>query len=1337
MTRDLMEDWTTQAQPLQRDADDGDRDATPLRSKRSPLSPEQRQVWLHAALAPGLGVYNEPVAIRRKGRLDAAVLERCLNEIVRRHDTLRTIFPAPGGEPIAVVLPKLHIAVPVVDLSHLPVAERDAEATRLTEAEVSRLFDLDTGPLIRAHALSLAEDEHLVIVTIHHLAFDAVSMNRVLLTELAELYDAFTQGRRPALEPLPLQYADYVAWREQQVAGKSIAARTRQWARRLAGAPGTLPLPYDRPRPAMSSFLGAAEEVEFPPELTDRLKALSAAQGVTLFMTLLAGFSAVLYRYTGQEDILVGGIASTRRQPGLERLIGCFINLVALRTRPAAGVSFRDHLAQTRETVLNGFVAGDVPFDQVVRAVQPKREPSVHPLVQAVLSLETSDAKIGEAWEATYLDGSSGTSKFDIALSLHEHPDRIVGGLVYSTDLFDTATMQRLIGHWINLLEGAAADPDCPLGELPLLSADETRQVLVDWNRTKREFPNLSLYELFAAQAAKAPDATAVVFRDRAWTYRELLEAAGRIATALRGQGVGRDTLVGLCVERSFEMMAGLLGVLQAGAAYLPLDPAFPPARLALMLDDGKPPVVLTQRSLLSALPDTDARIVLCEECTGPAASAAIHVGGDDLAYVLYTSGSTGRPNGVAVPQRAVVNLLTSMQREPGFTSQDALLAVTTLSFDIAALELFLPLISGGRVILADRETAMDPLRLAALIGDSLCTMIQATPATWRGLSETGWQGNPGLTLLCGGEALPRELADKLLRGGARLWNVYGPTETTIWSTVYPVTAGTGPVPIGYPIANTTTYILDPAGRPVPIGVAGDLFIGGTGVTRGYLHRSELTAERFVSDPFVGDPSARMYRTGDVARFLRDGAIEYLGRRDRQVKIRGFRIEPGDIEAALTTHPAIRQAVVIVREDTPGDARLAAYLVETGETKRPSPGALRQQLGAELPNYMLPNAFVWLDTLPMTPNGKIDRNALPAPDMPVGSDDFVPPSGEYEERLAALWRKLLRIERIGATDDFFELGGHSLLMLPLQAQIEAEFGRRLSITAMFQGPTVRQIAVQLDDNAAASAPRTVSIQPHGTRPPLYWIDPGPVFNPLVKALGEDQPFVGLTFNTVVTQGEDRPSRIADIAPYIVDSIRAAQPEGPYYLGGWCANGLLAYDVASRLITDGQQVGLLVLLHAGNPAHIRRLGKFAVGYSTLKHQLRRLGRLRDKNSRDLALERARLGLARILRRFGLPAPPGPVGHYFSGIIDATAINYVPQPYAGDIALFQPLERPDVYDYRAGWLKVIQGELFAYDVPGGHHTMLHEPNVQELAARLRACLDHVQSRRRQAETPRAAA
>jgi thioesterase domain-containing protein len=511
----------------------------------------------------------------------------------------------------------------------------------------------------------------------------------------------------------------------------------------------------------------------------------------------------------------------------------------------------------------------------------------------------------------------------------------------------------------------------------------------------------------------------------------------------------------------------------------------------------------------------------------------------------------------------------------------------------------------------------------------------------------------------------------------------------------------------------------------VPVGIPGEVHIGGAGVTNGYLNRPELTAQRFLSDPFACVPGARMYRTGDIARWLPDGSVDYLGRADRQVKIRGIRIEPGDIETALIAHKAVRQAALVARTETPGDQRLAAYLVAEDGAERPGLAELRAHVAAQLPNYMVPNAFVWVDALPLTPSGKIDRKALPTPDMRAGpqpEEGFVPPTGECEEKLAAIWRDLLGIERIGATDDFFALGGHSLLVLPMRVRIETVFGRRLAISAIFYGPTIRLIAALLSEEAGTALP-TVSFQANGRRPPLFWIDPGPIMTPLAQALGPDQPFLGLMFNTVVTDDANQPNRIADIAPYLVESLRRAQPCGPYYIGGWCADGLLAFDIASRLLAEGETVGLLVLLHAGNPVHFRRHGKAAVKFSSFKHQLRLLGRMRHKELRDFAAERAKRLLARISPKADETAP---TGHYFDGIIDRTAMHYEPKPYAGDAVLFQPIDRPQVFDHRAGWAEIVQGEFSDFDIPGGHHTMLYEPNVQELAARLAECLERAQAK-----------
>jgi amino acid adenylation domain-containing protein len=756
-------------------------------------------------------------------------------------------------------------------------------------------------------------------------------------------------------------------------------------------------------------------------------------------------------------------------------------------------------------------------------------------------------------------------------------------------------------------------------------------------------------------------------------------------------------------------MVAALIGVLKAGAAYLPLDPQFPKPRLQLIIEDAKPRVLLTQRSLLEKLPPSDAVTIFCDDIfvSEDCGLAAAKASPDDLAYVLYTSGSTGAPKGVEVPHGAVVNLLASMQREPGFAASDRLLAVTTLSFDIAALEIFLPLVSGGQLILATSDVAADPARLSNLIQRSGCTVMQATPATWRALVDAGWSGRKGLKILCGGEALPRELADRLLTRAGSLWNVYGPTETTIWSTLHKVEAGEGPVAIGKPIANTRTFILDRSGNAVPIGVSGELFIGGKGVARGYRNRKQITASRFVDSPLAG--GERLYRTGDFARYRVDGTIECLGRGDNQVKVRGYRIELEEIEASLIKHDNVAAAAVKAWPDASGEKSLAGYIVAR---RAPAPAAseLRQFLQQSLPDYMVPSRYLALPGLPLTPNLKIDRNALPEPSGIAPARDFREPGNDIERKLAAIWQDLLGIQKVGAEDNFFDLGGHSLLVAKLTRRIEIEFGRSLPMAAVFYAPQLDRLAARLAE--AGGLPRIVPVQSAGTRTPLFWMGGGADTRPLVDALGPDQPFFD-----VLLEFPDRCDdalRFEDLARDVVRALRAQQPSGPVSLGGYCSRGTLAYEVASQLRAQGRRVDLVIMLDSTNPVHFRQQQK------GLMHRVSifsyHAGEFRHLRGRALRRHCAML-VGNAMRRIGL-RNGHPVLTAAERVIEASAMNYTPPAYDGDVALFQAARRPAVVNHRTGWQGLIRGEFVGADIPGNHEDFIQPPNVARLAAAIEA-------------------
>jgi len=854
------------------------------------------------------------------------------------------------------------------------------------------------------------------------------------------------------------------------------------WKETLAGAPTVLELPTDKPRPAVQSFQGAIEAFTLPRELLERLKQLSRQQNATLFMTLATAFLTLLHRYSGQDDILIGSPISGRTRSETEDLIGLFLNLVVLRGQFAEQESFQSLLEQVRRRALGAYGHQDLPFEQLVTELAPERDPSRAPLFQVMFILFGADAASQTSDAAGLSQLGTGTSKFDLTLAVSETETGLQGLVEYRTDLFEADTIRRLCRHYGTLLDAVTQDPAQIVAALPILPEEEREQLVVEWNQTQvvDEEDGL-LPEVFAAQAERTPDAVAAECDGEQLSYAELQRRARQLARHLRGLGVGPDVLVGLCVERSLDMLVGLLGIVEAGGAYVPLDPTFPETRLAYMIADSGMRVLVTHRQLEEKLPTRPEVVVrldadweqIARPDTNHASLPAVRP--ENLAYVLYTSGSTGQPKGVEIAHSALANFLRSMQREPGFTAQDRLLAVTTLSFDIAGLELYLPLVTGGTTIIASREDQYDPARLMARLRDSQCTVMQATPATWRALLDAGWDGSPTLRLLCGGEALPADLAQLLLPRCAQLWNMYGPTETTIWSTLHRVTAVDGTVPIGRPIANTQVYILDGQRQLVPAGVVGELYIGGAGLARGYFARPELTAERFVDSPFAAN--ARLYRTGDRARWLSDGTLECLGRVDHQVKIRGFRIEPGEVEAALARHPAVGHCVVIARNDARGDKILVAYLEPQPNIALPAVGDLRAHLAQTLPAYMVPSAFVLLDHLPLTPNGKIDRKALPKPDgAALGSGrPYAAPRSAEEQQLAEIWKEVLRVPRVGVDDSFFDLGGDSLLATTAFARMNRLFVNDLALREIFERPTIRALAQRLGQSKCAAPGRTTIV----------------------------------------------------------------------------------------------------------------------------------------------------------------------------------------------------------------------------------------------------------------------
>jgi amino acid adenylation domain-containing protein len=1030
-----------------------------------PLSFAQQRLWFIDQFEVGSSLYNLPTALRLKGTLNIDALSQTLNEILHRHEILRTSFVSVEGQPIQVITPSLSVTLPIVSLEELPEVEREAEVQRRITNEAQQPFNLTEVPLLRATLLRLSQVEHILIFTMHHIVSDGWSMG-ILIKEVTILYQAFCNQQASPLAKLPIQYADFAVWQREWLAGERLNTQLAYWRQHLGGNLPVLQLPTNRPRSKFTTFHGATYSFCLSSHLSEALKVLSNNQGVTVFMTLLAGFKTLLYRYTAIDDILVGSPIANRNRAELEGLIGCFVNTLVLRTDMAGNPSFRELLGRVRECTLSAYAHQDLPFEYLVEKLQPERDFSRNPIFQ--VSFGFHDDRINHELELpgltiSFLKPESKTAKFDLSLDMHETASGLTGELEYNTDLFDASIIQQMVGNFCTLLEAIVANPQQRILELPLLTEPEKQQLLGEWNNTEISYPrNQCIHELFESQVERNRDAIAVFFQDEYLTYHQLNTKANQLAHYLQNLGVKSEVLVGICVERSLEMLVGLLGILKAGGAYLPLDPAFPPERLASMLEDAQVSVLLTQQHLQEMLPahvgalvclDSDWQTIAQESQDNLLSGAAT----DQLAYVIYTSGSTGKPKGVQIQHAGVVNFLNSMHQQLKLTDTDTLLAVTTITFDIAVLELFLPITIGGRVVIVSREVASDGEQLLEILKKSQATVMQATPTTWRMLLAAKWQASNQFKILCGGEALPRQLANQLLAQGVSVWNLYGPTETTIWSCIFPVDSKNESVPIGRPLANTQVYILDPYLKPLPVGVIGELYIGGAGLSRGYLNLSELTAEKFISNPFEKAKSRKLYKTGDLARYLPDGNIEFLGRIDHQVKIRGFRIELGEIEALLSQHPDVQEAVVVAK-DNPGNQHLVAYIVSLSGNKQSLFARLREFLKQKLPIYMLPAVFVLLEALPLTANGKIDRRALPVTTNSIDISTFVPPRTPVEEVIANIWTEILNQQQVSIHDNFFELGGHSLLGTQVISRLCEAFQVELPLRSLFESPTVASMA---------------------------------------------------------------------------------------------------------------------------------------------------------------------------------------------------------------------------------------------------------------------------------------
>ena len=1023
------------------------------RTASMPASFAQARLWFLDQIEPGAATYNVPMTLRVQGPLDAVALERALREVVARHETLRTTFVAVDGVPHQEIRASVDTSLRRIDA----VSEDDAR--RIVSEEIHAPFDLGRGPMLRATLVRMREELHLLVICIHHVATDGWSMN-VLARELSTLYRDFAHGAAaasPSLSNEPLDYADFAAWQRRWLQGERLAQQLAFWKQHLEGAPAALELPTDRPRPVMKQYRGANVPLQLPAELSEKLQGLCRREGATPFMVLLAAYQAVLARWSGQKDIVVGTPIANRTRHELEGMIGFFVNTLALRTSFADDPSFAELVRRVKRASLAAYEHQDLPFEKLVDELRVARDTSRTPVFQAMFVLQNTAIAALELGGLVvgHEPSAHDVSKVDLTLTLAEEGAGIAGTLEYDVTLFDRATVERFGEHFVVLLDAALAAPATRVAKLPLMSEAERRRVIVEWNATEQTYAShasRTVHGMFEEQVDRSPDAPAAECDGVTVTYRELDARANRIAHALLAHDLGAEARVAVETERSLDMLAAMLGVMKAGAAYVPVDTELPADRRGFMKEDAGVAVTL----------DAAALERIAAEAATLTSRVPVKVTPGQLAYVLYTSGSTGRPKGTMVTHGSVANLLLSMVRVPGISASDTTLSVTTISFDVSVAELFLPLVAGAKVVIGSREVARDPRLIAALIETSGACQFGATPATWRMMVDAGWRPSAGMKIHCAGEALPRELADALLEKNATLWNLYGPTEATVYATGAEVVAGER-ITIGRPLDNTRVYVLDPERAPVPIGLLGELYIAGAGVARGYLGRPELTAEKFVADPFSSEPGARMYRTGDVVRWLPDGTLDFLGRIDHQVKVRGYRIELGEIEAALSAIDGVEHAVVLAREDVPGDKVLVGYVVAASAASAAvTSEVLKAKLATTLPKYMVPTAFVMMESLPLNSNGKVDRKALPAPDFAAAAAVYVEPRSATERVVADVFQELLRVERAGVDDDFFALGGHSLLAIRLVTHIGQQLDVSIPVRVLFEAPTVARLAAHVD-----------------------------------------------------------------------------------------------------------------------------------------------------------------------------------------------------------------------------------------------------------------------------------
>jgi amino acid adenylation domain-containing protein len=1289
-----------------------------------PLSFAQQRLWVLDRLEPGKGVYNLAFAVRLDGALDPDMLQSALDKVAGCHEILRAEFHVEGDAPVQVILPCHAVDATSFDLSDIPAATRDSRVSQLMSEVAGKPFDLSRGPLLRIRILRLSPSEHILLLVVHRIICDEQSL-QILFAEIATCYSARLRGEPWHPNEAPLGYLGFASAQRERLFSDELRSQLAYWKRQLAGAPSSVDLPTDHTRPPVQSFRGDTSTVQISSTLYERLHDLSSSQQVTLFSTLFTAFKILLWRYSAQDDLVVGIEVSGRTGSEMQNAIGLFTNQLVLRTDLSGDPRTSALLRQVNATVEAAHASQDIPFEHLVDELNPDRDLSRSPLFQIMFNVRNAPP---DSWQmpnltVTPIEANNGNEKLDLTANLLQRSDRLECSFSYNPDLFEAATISRMTENYCKLLEEISADPERRISELPLLGEAEQSKILLEFSEIAANYRrDLCVHDFLEAQAKRTPEVIALICKGDHLTYAELNTRANRLAHYLRKRGVGPEVLVAICVERTPEMLVGVLGILKAGGAYVPLDPTYPLQRLAAILEDAKAPVLITQQRLIDLFPQSAATTVSIDadwpDIAQESGENPAHITKpENLAYVLFTSGSTGRPKGVALEHRSAATFIQWAQSV--FTPEEVAgtLFSTSICFDLSVFEMFVPLSMGGKVIMAENA-----LFLPKLANPDQVTLINTVPSAIAELVRMNAIPASVQVVNLAGEALPTSLAQQTYNSTRvrKLYNLYGPTEDTTYSTYALVPRG-GEVTIGRPLANTRVYILDANGRPTPIGVPGELYLAGEGLARGYFGRPDLTAERFVSDPF--NPQARMYRTGDLARFLPDGNIQYLGRVDNQVKIRGFRIELGEIEAVLAKHPAVQTGVVMAREDKPGDKRLVAYLTCVPD-KETSSGNLRAFLKESLPEYMIPSAFVMMDGLPLTPNGKINRRALPAPDWSqIDSGASIAPRDQLEVMLVKTWRKVLGIPSISVTDNFFDLGGHSLLAARLLSEVEKITGRQIPLSVLFRGATVESLAQLIREGEEANPdPVLMEIQSGGEGLPFFAVAAPGVetlgFGLLARHMGPDRTVYKLQGHVPIVVG--RPFTKEDLrflSQEYIAAMRAVQPEGPYCLGGMCEGVQIAERIVCDLEAQGQEVSLFAIFDTWVLQHSQRVWLWRIEY------LRQ--RLREFKNMNFSQQWETCKRAVGTRWRMLTGESRGRSEWYRAYWPE---DFTPSRFRAPVVLFKRPKQPFYYvdDPEMGWGMRSESGVEIHEIEFDHEELLREPYVRPVGEQLAACISRLDKR-----------